>query len=235
MDMELFRTLTEYRSMAAGFYRLFSRLFHHEMDAALWALIRANLPSLPAFDGEKSVLPQLRAAVESCAAQGEEQALLDTANLYAKEFLGMREGHCVSLCQSVYTSPRHIMYQQSVFDAKAAYRSEQIELEEREDIPEDHLAIILAFLERQAALTAALPPEADWPAALEKEARFRKKLLFNWVEALLERAQTQMPGSLYTLFLRYMGEFLQYEETEGAALLLELKSHTTKRTMAAGA
>ncbi|MDR2503164.1 MAG: molecular chaperone TorD family protein [Deltaproteobacteria bacterium] len=235
MDLELFRTLKEYRSMAAAFYRLFSRLLHHEMDAELWKLLRANLSSLPSFNAEKSALPELREAVERCAAQGEEQALLDMANLYAKEFLGMREGHCVSLCQSVYTSPRHIMYQQSVFDARDAYRSEQIELAEREDIPEDHLAVILAFLGRQAALTAELPPEADWTEALEKEARFRKKLLFNWVEALLERAQTQMPGSLYTLFLRYMGEFLRYEETEGAALLLELKSQATKSTMAAGA
>ena len=228
--------LTECRRSAAGFYTLFSRLLHREMDEELWRLLEANAHVLPAFGGEKSAAPALREMVARHAAEGKEEALLTLASLYAKAFLGMREGGGVPLCQSVYTSPKHLLFQQPIFDARAAYRSEQLELPEGGDMPDDHLAVILAFLSHQAALAADLPPEVEeWIPALEKEARFRQKLALSWVKEAATLAETRMPDSFYTLLLRYLEEFLEYDQMESDALLADLKALSPTRTMAAGA
>ena len=179
------------------------------------------MPDLPEFSGPDSVAPELRRMVAACSGREPRQMLLETANLYARQFLGMSGGYCVALAQSVYTSPRHMTCQQSFFDAREAYRREQLELAEQEDLPDDHLAVILAFMGRKAASLSGVSGERERREALREQALLRQRLLLNWTDALAQRAEDLQPDSLYTKFLLYLREFLEYDRTAGELLLAE--------------
>lgn len=204
-------------------YRFFSRLFCSEMDAELWRRIKVLSPDLPLFAEEGSVVPELDAKVRLIAAQGDEEAELgDLANLFARQFLGMSEGHSVALVQSVYTSSKHLMYQDAFFNARDTFLSHSLELDPELGLADDHLAVILGFLGGYLAELAGDMEQAtpqSFAGAIENFAEYRDSLLVSWLGALVERSVQLMPGSMYTLFLRYLAEFVEFDRVQGAELL----------------
>ena len=218
--------IVAYHKLTSGLYNFFSRLFHHEVDQEFLNLVLASVSNLPAFMGEESALIALQQALSRLDAGAD--TLVELASVYAKQFLGMHPSEKnVSLCQSVYTSPKHQTHQESLVAARVSYNAEGLALAEEEDIPDDHLSVLLAFLGRKAACIAAQPmdfPQSSWMEPILAQASFREKHLLNWLEALLKRAESLMPSSFYTLWLHYLLEFANYDQWESDLILADLSA-----------
>ena len=79
------------------------------------------------------------------AVAGREVEPLLLAQSYAKLFLGVGE-KTVPLCESAWTSPRHLLCQAAQIDCRRAYEAAGLELAGGSVVPEDHVGLMLAFL-----------------------------------------------------------------------------------------
>ncbi len=215
--------LVEYHKLAATYYDIFSLLFRQEFTAEFWRSFRQNAATLPAFATEQSSVPRLAEAVKAYDQFGEEQQLVELANLFAREFLTMGGKGSVSLAQSVYTSPKQMLCQNSFFSARAAYHAQGVELESNVDLTDDNLAVILSFMAYHAGIIAGMPPKSDIAAAIGRQNEYRALLLSNWLDALVQRARGFSQDSLYTILLEYLNEFVRYDAEESLNILSELK------------
>lgn len=84
---------------------------------------------------------------------------IEIAQAYARLFLGSG-AKTIPLCESVWTSPQHLLCQGSELECRKAYADAGLELTSGPVVPEDHLGLMLAFL----AVTAM---RAEAPKGLE--------------------------------------------------------------------
>lgn len=214
--------MAEYLKLAASYYNIFSRLFEQEFTAELWENFKLNAASFPPFGGEGSVVSRLPEAVSYYGQFEPEQQLIELASLYARQFLTMGGKIFVSLAQSVYTSPKHMLCQDSFFAARGAYFSQGLELAEEVDLTDDNLAVMLRFMAHHAELVSGISAGADLADALKRQDEFRQLLILSWLDALVQRAKDFSEDSIYTLLLEYLREFVLYDKEESAAMLASL-------------
>lgn len=79
------------------------------------------------------------------AAAAREVTPLELAQAYAKLFLGVGE-KTIPLCESAWTSPKHLLCQAAQIDCRRAYEAAGLELAGGSVVPEDHIGLMLAFL-----------------------------------------------------------------------------------------
>lgn len=110
---------------------------------------------------------------------------IEIAQAYARLFLGSG-AKTIPLCESVWTSPQHLLCQGSELECRKAYADAGLELTSGPVIPEDHLGLMLAFL----AVTAM---RAEAPKGLEFYAEHPAKFVPNLVEAIYAMGNTAGP------------------------------------------
>ena len=98
---------------------------------------------------------------------------IEIAQAYARLFLGSG-AKTIPLCESVWTSPQHLLCQGSELECRKAYADAGLELTSGPVVPEDHLGLMLAFL----AVTAM---RAEAPKGLEFYAEHPAKFVPNLV------------------------------------------------------
>ena len=110
---------------------------------------------------------------------------IEIAQAYARLFLGSG-AKTIPLCESVWTSPQHLLCQGSELECRKAYADAGLELTSGPVVPEDHLGLMLAFL----AVTAM---RAEAPKGLEFYAEHPAKFVPNLVEAIYAMGNTAGP------------------------------------------
>jgi TorA maturation chaperone TorD len=162
------------RVSRAGLYRWLSRLYRAEVDRTLLDQLRAMRDPEGCRDAD--LRDGYRLLRDSLQDEGGRDLLDDLAADYAKVFLGA--GHAKGSeaaafpFASVYTSPKRIVMQEARDRAVQAYARRGLRSGGIAGVPEDHLALLLAFM-------AILVDDA--PAAEQLD--FLQQHLLNWVPA----------------------------------------------------
>ena len=106
---------------------------------------------------------------------------VEIAKAYARLFLGTG-GKAVPLCESVWTSPQHLLCQGCELECRRAYEAAGLEVTSGSVVPEDHLGLMLGFL-------AVTSMRARAPEGLEFYERHPAKFVPALVEAIYAQGE----------------------------------------------
>ena len=163
-------------------YAYLGKLFYTEVDEEQLEQLRAM--KLPARTGNEHLDSGYRELVGFLNTSWE-RTRSDLAVDFVRTFVGLSQEieQTAHPYESVYTSPEHLMMQDSRDEVLAAYRSEKVILDGATE-PEDHLYFELCFVQLlgQRALDALEAGDEDeCVRLLEKRRDFTDEHLLNWV------------------------------------------------------
>lgn len=160
----------------ANFYRFLSRLYLLEVDEALWNAMQNMTFPVDAAEGDMKAGFELMRGYLDANAKGDLAAVLDDLAVdYARIFLsaGVAQGKAAFPYESVYTSRKHLVMQDSRMDVVALYAKRGVTpSKDNYHVPEDHLGYLCEYM-------AILIDEG----AADEQKAFLKNHLLNWVSA----------------------------------------------------
>ena len=160
----------------ANFYRFLSRLYLLEVDEALWNAMQNMTFPVDAAEGDMKAGFELMRGYLDANADGDLVAVLDDLAVdYARIFLsaGVAQGRAAFPYESVYTSRKHLVMQDSRMDVVALYAKRGVApSKDNYHVPEDHLGYLCEYM-------AILIDEG----AADEQKAFLKNHLLNWVSA----------------------------------------------------
>ncbi len=197
-------------------YRLLSRLYVLEVDQELLSGLRqiqcpAQCPNEEMAEGYRMMAEYLKDS------QGKEnqEVLDDLAVDYARIFLsaGVAQGKAAFPYESVYTSKKHLMMQDSRNEVVVLYAARGVApSREMYRVPEDHLGLLLEYM----ALLCQEWDQAEEPggagALAAEQAAFLKDHLNNWVPAFAGEVQKYAGTDFYKGLARLTRGFLMAEK-----------------------
>lgn len=213
-------TFSEYATLATNreiLYNLLGRIYRIEVDQPMLEQLKEM--QFPTECGDAAPTLGFRKLRAYLSRDGENQ-LTDLAVDYARVFLGAgeQEGLIAYPCESVYTSPEHLIMQDARDQVVQLFHSKGLDKAEGLDLPEDHLGLELEFMARMCRETQQAIAQGEWLAiasSLEEQREFIARHLFNWVPKFCAdvkaRAETefyQAVASITEAFLRLDGEML---------------------------
>ncbi|MBQ3548719.1 MAG: molecular chaperone TorD family protein [Oscillospiraceae bacterium] len=189
----------------ANMYRFLSRLYLLEVDETLWnALQKMAFPTENA-NGDLKAGYELMAAYLAANANGDMTAVLDDLAVdYARIFLsaGVAQGKAAFPYESVYTSRKHLVMQDSRMDVVALYAARGVTpSKDNYHVPEDHLGYLCEYM----ALLIDDGAEAEQKA-------FLKSHLLNWVSAFTVDMGKYAATDFYRGLAKLSRGFLQMEQ-----------------------
>ena len=101
---------------------------------------------------------------------------IEISQAYTRLFLGSGD-KTIPLCESVWTSPQHLLCQGCDLECRKIYAEAGLELKSGPVVPEDHLGLMLAYL-------AVISMRANAPKGLEFYTDHTAKFVPNFVEAI---------------------------------------------------
>ena len=160
----------------ANFYRFLSRLYLLEVDEGLWnALQNMTFPTDNA-EGDMKAGYEMMGDYLAVNANADLTAVLDDLAVdYARIFLsaGVAQGKAAFPYESVYTSRKHLVMQDSRMDVVELYAKKGVTpAKDNYHVPEDHLGYLCEYM-------AILIDEG----AEDEQKAFLKNHLSNWVSA----------------------------------------------------
>lgn len=189
----------------ADLYRLLSRLYLLEVDAALWqGLNKLRFPIESAAGDLKAGYQTVAAYLKENDSTEESAVLDDLAVDYARIFLsaGVAQGKAAFPYESVYTSRKHLVMQDSRCDVVALYGKKGITpAKDNYHVPEDHLGYLLEYMARLC--------DED---AVEEQKAFLKGHLLNWVSAFTVDMGKYAATDFYRGLAKVTRGFLQLEQ-----------------------
>lgn len=160
----------------ANFYRFLSRLYLLEVDETLWNAMQNMTFPVDAAEGDMKAGFELMRGYLDANAEGDLAAVLDDLAVdYARIFLsaGVAQGKAAFPYESVYTSRKHLVMQDSRMDVVALYAKRGVTpSKDNYHVPEDHLGYLCEYM-------AILIDEG----AADEQKAFLKNHLLNWVSA----------------------------------------------------
>lgn len=211
----------------ANVYRLLSRCFRSEVDAALARELACDF----AFESDSEALTGALAAMSRALAGADDHDLEMLAVTFDRVFFGMgplTARHAFPY-ESVYTSDKGIMMQEAYASVARTYREQALAKDPAFTEPEDHLAVELAFMATLADRAAAFlgAGDAAGDAAAEETVRqsldFARAHLLNWVDrfcAELELAAApDGEDGFYVALARFTAAFLAEDAATLEAML----------------
>jgi anaerobic sulfite reductase subunit A len=160
--------------------------------------------------------------------QPRKDLLTDLAVDYAKVFLGAgisnNDGAAYPY-ESVYTSPERLIMQDARDQVVAAYRVKGLDIAQKLDFPEDHIALELEFMaylctETQSALVTQ--DRTSLLDCLKEQMNFLTQHLWNWVPEFCADVEKNSGTMFYTAISKVTHGFLRLE----LALLEDLIAET---------
>lgn len=196
------KTLQNYR---ANMYRLLSRLYLLEVDAALWNGMQKMTFPVDAAEGDLKDGYEMVASYLKANAEGDTTAVLDDLAVdYARIFLsaGVAQGKAAFPYESVYTSKKHLVMQDSRMDVVALYAKRGLTpAKDNYHVPEDHLGYLCEYM-------AVLCDEG----AEDEQKVFLKAHLWNWVPAFTVDMAKYATTDFYRGLAKLTRGFLQLEQ-----------------------
>ena len=160
----------------ANFYRFLSRLYLLEVDETLWNAMQNMTFPVDAAEGDMKAGFELMRGYLDANAKGDLAAVLDDLAVdYARIFLsaGVAQGKSAFPYESVYTSRKHLVMQDSRMDVVELYAKRGVApSKDNYHVPEDHLGYLCEYM-------AILIDEG----AADEQKAFLKNHLLNWVSA----------------------------------------------------
>ena len=160
----------------ANFYRFLSRLYLLEVDETLWNAMQNMTFPVDAAEGDMKAGFELMRGYLDANAKGDLAAVLDDLAVdYARIFLsaGVAQGKAAFPYESVYTSRKHLVMQDSRMDVVELYAKRGVApAKDNYHVPEDHLGYLCEYM-------AILIDEG----AADEQKAFLKNHLLNWVSA----------------------------------------------------
>lgn len=201
-------------------YRLLSRLWGVEVDAALWAELSQTtfptLPDLPALDaGYRQLEGYLRREADG--------VIEDLAADYAVLCLGARRSDGADPYGSVHTSDTGIMMQQEWVDMLYLYADLGLQLAPETTEPEDHLGIVLECMSHLCQRTVdaldAGEPHAECTA---RQLGLLDDHLLRWVPAFVKKVHRLASTDFYRAVATITVEYLKLDRDVLAELAAEV-------------
>lgn len=189
----------------ANMYRFLSRLYLLEVDEALWnGMAKMTFPTAAAEgdlkDGYEMVANYLKANADGNMTE----VLDDLAVDYARIFLsaGVAQGKAAFPYESVYTSRKHLVMQDSRMDVVALYAKKGLTpAKDQYHVPEDHLGYLCEYM-------AVLCDEM----AEDEQKAFLKGHLLNWVNAFTVDMAKYASTDFYRGLAKVTRGFLKLEQ-----------------------
>lgn len=197
-DATMQQELVSLMESRANVYRVLSRCFREEVDAAFATEFATEF----AFESEDARLMEPVAAMREALAGADEDALEQLAVTFDRVFFGMgplTARHAFPY-ESVYTSDKGIMMQEAYTQVVRAYREQQLAKDASFTEPEDHIAVELAFMATLADRAAAFLREGREEAATEtvqQQLSFANGHLLNWLDRFCIDLRAAADGTLY--------------------------------------
>ena len=203
MDQDSIQEYVEIARSRGNAYRLLSRLWGTEVDAALLSELQATpFPELPEVPELDAAYRQLRGALSNTGPG----MLQELGSDYAIMCLGANQNDGADPYESVPRSPERIMMQDEWEQVLYLYAELGLHRSDKTKEPEDHIALELECMahlcDRAAeALESSSPEEAAW--AHGKQISFLDQHLLKWVPSfvseVLRMARTDFYRALAVL------------------------------------
>lgn len=189
----------------ANFYRFLSRLYLLEVDETLWNAMQNMTFPVDATEGDmKAGFELMRGHLDANAKGDLAAALDDLAVDYARIFLsaGVAQGKAAFPYESVYTSRKHLVMQDSRMDVVALYAKKGLTpAKDQYHVPEDHLGYLCEYM-------AVLCDEM----AEDEQKAFLKGHLLNWVNAFTVDMAKYASTDFYRGLAKVTRGFLKLEQ-----------------------
>lgn len=211
--------IVDWMDSRANVYRLLSRCFASEVDAALAQELARGF----VLESDNAMLSAEVDAMKATLSGIDDSGLEMLAVTFDRVFFGMGPltAHHAFPYESVYTSDRAIMMQQAYSQVVAAYREQRLAKDASFKEPEDHIAVELAFMATLAQRCALLLRQGEEDAAVETVAQqlaFLLEHLLSWTD----RFSADLRRAAGEGFYFHLAQFAQLFMEEDAALLAEL-------------
>lgn len=188
-------------------YRFLSSVLFQEMTAEFWAAAAQNPPISEGVLGE--YLTSLNGAdIEAVRSEN--------AVKYAKLLLNASSNPVIPY-ESPYTSPEHIMRQQSWGQVKAVFASNGFTLDESLNLPEDHISFELEFMALMCKREQELLDSCDAIGLASNRSVQRAFLtdhLLAWAGAFCDDLAWKSKGGFYAGIAETLNQFMAFEMEE---------------------
>ena len=189
----------------ANFYRFLSRLYLLEVDETLWNAMQNMTFPVDAAEGDMKAGFEQMSGYLDANAKGDLAAVLDDLAVdYARIFLsaGVAQGKAAFPYESVYTSRKHLVMQDSRMDMVALYAKKGLTpAKDQYHVPEDHLGYLCEYM-------AVLCDEE----AEDEQKAFLKGHLLNWVNAFTVDMAKYASTDFYRGLAKLTRGFLKLEQ-----------------------
>jgi putative dimethyl sulfoxide reductase chaperone len=207
-----------------GFYDLLSRMFLVEIDQPLLDNLRQADFVVTVDNADLNEGYALWCEFQKRVDEG---TLVNLAVDYVRAFIGTgRDGDGAAYpYESIYTSPEHLIMQDSRDEVLALYRSEGMGKDDSFTEPEDHVALELSFmahLNRRALELFESGSEREGIDYLNKQKAFLDGHLLNWVPAFCDNIAKFAQEPLYLGLAKVTRGFLAVDKAVLDDLLVDL-------------
>lgn len=208
--------LEELLLFRAYLYTLFHKLLGAAPDAAaLDALLgRETAEVAGAYAEDDATMRGFGRFLQGLAAREDRAALLDEArDEHVRLFVGPGPLPAFSW-ESPYRTHEPSLFQESTLAVRAAYRAHGLEPKRLARVPDDHAALLCAYVARRAAVALAALHTGD-AAALAVELRdeevFAAAHLTSWLDAFAQAARRSRTAVLYPQLIEALAAFARVD------------------------
>lgn len=197
-------------------YRFLSRLYVLEVDQELLdALKQIKYPSQCPNEEMEEGYRMMAEYLKESEGRDIQEVLDDLAVDYARIFLsaGVAQGKAAFPYESVYTSKKHLMMQDSRNDVVALYGAKGVTpVKDMYRVPEDHLGLLLEYMAVLCGECLKAKGSEEIKASLAEQKAFLKDHLNNWVPAFAGEVQKYAGTDFYKGLARLTRGFLMAEK-----------------------
>ena len=188
-------------------YRFLSSVLFKEVTAEFWAAAAENPPVSEGVLGEY---------FESLRGADIEAVRSENAVKYAKLLLGASSNPVIPY-ESPYTSPEHIMRQESWSQVKTTFAVNGFVLDESLNVPEDHISFELEFMAHMCRREQQLIDSLDAVGLASNRAAQRAFLtdhLLAWAGAFCDDLAWKSRGGFYAGVAEVLNQLMAFEIEE---------------------
>lgn len=200
----------------AYLYTLFHKLLGAAPDApALDVLLgRGTADAVGAYAADDATMLGFERFLEGLAARVDRAALLDEArDEHVRLFVGPGPLPAFSW-ESPYRTHEPSLFQESTLAVRAAYRAHGLEPKRLARVPDDHAALLCAFMARRAAVALAALRTGDangLTVELRDEEAFAAAHLTSWLDAFARAARRSRTAVLYPQLIEALAAFARVD------------------------
>ena len=193
-------------------YTLFHKLFGAAPDAATLDVLLGPdaAEAVGAYAEDDETMGGLGRFLAELAAREDRPALLDAArDEYARLFEGPGALPAPTWA-APYETGEPSLFQENTLRVRAAYRRHGLEPKRLQRVPDDHVALLCAFMGARANVALAALRTGDAAALageLRDELAFVENHLANWLRAFAERVRASKTAVLYPQLIEAVAAF----------------------------